>query len=113
MNLPEELVTGRAVLAVRGVLIACSIVPGRPDCVLGLTKPVIGRPDCVIGLNIGNQVDWVCFRITGDSSSLIFQNLKATYLTAGVGPPPWLVPGSLSDVPGPKRKLYPSKFLTK
>lgn len=22
-------------------------------------------------------------------------------LTAGVGPPPWLVPGSLSDVPGP------------
>lgn len=26
------------------------------------------------------------------------------YLTAGVGPPPWLVPGSLSDVPGPGRK---------
>jgi len=52
MNLPEALVTGRAVLAVRGVLMACSIVPGRPDCVLGLTNPVIGRPDCVIGLNI-------------------------------------------------------------
>lgn len=39
-------------LAVRGVLIACSIVPGRPDCVLGLTNPVMGRPDCVMGLNI-------------------------------------------------------------
>lgn len=50
MNLPEALVTGRAVLAVRGVLMACSIVPGRPDCVLGLTNPVMGRPDCVIGL---------------------------------------------------------------
>lgn len=50
MNLPDALVTGRAVLAVRGVLMACSIVPGRPDCVLGLTNPVIGRPDCVIGL---------------------------------------------------------------
>lgn len=52
MNLPEALVTGRAVFAVRGVLMACSIVPGRPDCVLGLTNPVIGRPDCVIGLGI-------------------------------------------------------------
>lgn len=50
MNLPDALVTGRAVLAVRGVLMACSIVPGRPDCVLGLTNPVMGRPDCVIGL---------------------------------------------------------------
>ena len=50
MNLPEALVTGRALVAVRGVLMACSIVPGRPDCVLGLTNPVIGRPDCVIGL---------------------------------------------------------------
>lgn len=26
------------------------------------------------------------------------------HLTAGVGPPPWLVPGSLSDVPGPGGK---------
>lgn len=52
MNLPEALVTGRAVLAVRGVLMACSIVPGRPDCVLGLTNPVMGRPDCVIGLQL-------------------------------------------------------------
>lgn len=51
MNLPEEAVTGRAVLAVRGVLMACSIVPGRPDCVLGLTNPVIGHPDCVMGLD--------------------------------------------------------------
>jgi len=44
-NLPEALVTGRAVLAVRGVLIACSMVPGLPDWVLGLTNPVMGRPD--------------------------------------------------------------------
>lgn len=29
---------------------------------------------------------------------------------AGVGPPPWLVPGSLSDVPGPERKLHYSTF---
>lgn len=50
MNLPEALVTGRAVLAVRGVLMACSIVPGRPDWVLGLTNPDKGRPDWVIGL---------------------------------------------------------------
>ena len=50
MNLPDALVTGRAVLAVRGVFMACSIVPGRPDWVLGLTNPVIGRPDWVIGL---------------------------------------------------------------
>lgn len=55
MNLPEALVTGRAVLAVRGVLMACSIVPGRPDCVLGLTNPVIGRPDCVIGLELRKE----------------------------------------------------------
>lgn len=44
-NLPEALVTGRAVLAVRGVLMACSIVSGLPDRVLGLTNPVMGRPD--------------------------------------------------------------------
>lgn len=29
---------------------ACSIVPGRPDWVLGLTNPVMGRPDWVTGL---------------------------------------------------------------
>lgn len=44
-DLPEALVTGRAVTAVRGVFIACSIVLGRPLCVLGLTNPGIGLPD--------------------------------------------------------------------
>lgn len=59
MNLPEALVTGRAVLAVRGVLMACSIVPGRPDWVLGLTNPDKGRPDWVIGLElIGKKTTW-------------------------------------------------------
>lgn len=43
--LPEALVIGRAVRAVRGVFIACSIVLGRPPCVPGLTNPVIGLPD--------------------------------------------------------------------
>lgn len=43
--LPEALLIGRAVRAVRGVFIACSIVLGRPLCVLGLTNPVIGLPD--------------------------------------------------------------------
>lgn len=28
---------------------------------------------------------------------------------AGVGPPPWLVPGSLSDVPGPAKKKKKKK----
>lgn len=42
---PEALVIGRAVRAVRGVLIACSMVLGRPLCVLGLTNPVIGLPN--------------------------------------------------------------------
>ena len=51
-NLPEALVMGRAVLAVRGVLMACSMVPGLPDWVLGLTNPVMGRPDCVMGLQV-------------------------------------------------------------
>jgi hypothetical protein len=41
---------GRAVLAVRGVRKACSIVPGRPDCVAGRTTPLRGRPLCVRGL---------------------------------------------------------------
>ena len=31
-------------------MIACSIVPGLPDWVPGLTKPLTGRPDCDIGL---------------------------------------------------------------
>ena len=39
-----------AVWAVRGVLIACSIVPGLPLCVPGLTNPLTGRPACDIGL---------------------------------------------------------------
>lgn len=52
-NLPEALVTGRAVPAVRGVLMACAIVSGLPDSVLGLTNPVMGRPDWVIGLTAG------------------------------------------------------------
>ena len=39
-----------AVCAVRGVLIACSIVPGLPLCVPGLTNPLTGRPACDIGL---------------------------------------------------------------
>ena len=43
-NLPDALVTGRAVDAVRGVLMACSTVPGRPLCVPGRMKPVVGRP---------------------------------------------------------------------
>lgn len=59
MNLPEALVTGRAEPAVRGVLMACSIVPGRPDCVLGLTNPVMGRPDCVKGLLYGQKIQSV------------------------------------------------------
>ena len=39
-----------AVCAVRGVLMACSIVPGLPLCVPGLTNPLTGRPACDIGL---------------------------------------------------------------
>lgn len=33
------------------------------------------------------------------------KNLKnpIQHLTAGLGPPPWLVPGSLKDVPGPDK----------
>lgn len=54
-NLPDAPVTGRAVCAVRGVLMACSIVPGLPDWVLGLTNPVIGRPDWVMGLDSGQK----------------------------------------------------------
>jgi hypothetical protein len=34
---------------------ACSIVPGLPDWVLGLTNPVIGRPDWVMGLDSGQK----------------------------------------------------------
>lgn len=110
MNLPEALVTGRAVLAVRGVLIACSIVPGRPDCVLGLTNPVIGRPDCVMGLEFEKENwDQASHTLLKKLSMVKFQGITQSlsgrqYLTAGVGPPPWLVPGSLSDVPGPGRK---------
>lgn len=94
MNLPEALVTGRAVLAVRGVLMACSIVPGRPDCVLGLTNPVIGRPDCVMGLELKKDNSYQTFFALLKMSSMVkFQGIiKAMsgrqYLTAGVGPPP-------------------------
>lgn len=48
-NLPEELVMGLEVKAVR-VRIACSIVPGLPDWVPGRTTPDRGRPDWVTGL---------------------------------------------------------------
>lgn len=91
INLPEALVTGRAVLAVRGVLIACSIVPGRPDCVLGLTNPVIGRPDCVMGLDLEKNIR--CLLLYQITSIVKLQGIKQAmcgthYLTAGVGPPP-------------------------
>lgn len=43
-------VTYLAVWAVRGVLMACSIVPGRPLCVPGLTNPLTGRPAWDMGL---------------------------------------------------------------
>lgn len=39
-----------AVEAVLGALIACSIVPGRPPCVPGRTKPLTGLPAFDIGL---------------------------------------------------------------
>ena len=39
-----------AVIAVLAVLIACSIVPGRPPCVPGRINPDNGRPDCDTGL---------------------------------------------------------------
>ena len=39
-----------AVLAVRGILIACSIVVGRVPCVPGRTNPERGRPAWEIGL---------------------------------------------------------------
>lgn len=84
MNLPEDPVTGRAVLAVRGVLIACSIVPGRPDCVLGLTNPVTGRPDCVTGLITGRGK--INKHLPCHLKNL--GKLSTKYLTAGEGPPP-------------------------
>lgn len=39
-----------AVCAVRGVFMACSIVPGLPLCVPGLTNPLTGRPAWDMGL---------------------------------------------------------------
>ena len=60
--------TGRAVCAVLGVLRPCSIVPGRPDCVPGRTKPLTGRPDCDIGLTTnGKSTDKPTLRLKGDS----------------------------------------------
>lgn len=50
-------VMGRAVLAVRGVRNACSIVPGRADCVAGRTTPLRGRPLCVRGLTVQLQTN--------------------------------------------------------
>lgn len=35
---------------------ACSIVPGLPLCVPGLTNPLTGRPDCDIGLKNKNAL---------------------------------------------------------
>ena len=49
-NLPDELLTGRAVWAVRGALMACSIVPGLPCCEPGLIEPVSGLPLWEVGL---------------------------------------------------------------
>ena len=48
--LRKEGVSHLAVMAVRGVLRACSIVLGLPPCVPGRTKPETGRPDWEIGL---------------------------------------------------------------
>ena len=59
-----DLVTGRAVWAVRGVLIACSIVPGLPDWVPGLTNPLTGLPDWDIGL-IPWEVEVPCPAVPG------------------------------------------------
>ena len=55
--LPEALVTGLAVWAVLGVRRAPSMVPGLPDCVPGLAKPVRGRPDWDIGLKCIKQFE--------------------------------------------------------
>ena len=41
---------GRAVRAVRAVLSACSMVPGRADWLPGRTIPEMGRPDWLVGL---------------------------------------------------------------
>ena len=57
-NLPDELVTGLAVCAVRGVRMACSMVPGRPPCVPGRTKPLSGRPDWLVGLRKQIKACW-------------------------------------------------------
>lgn len=51
----HEILLNLAVCAVLGVLMACSMVPGRPLWVPGLTNPLTGRPACDIGLKI-----WDC-----------------------------------------------------
>jgi len=56
--LPDVAVTGRAVCAVRGVLSACSIVPGRADWVPGRAKPLRGRPDWDVGLHTVTTLCW-------------------------------------------------------
>ena len=48
---PLVALTGLAVLAVLGVLRACSMVPGLEDWVPGLDTPLRGLPDPVLGLN--------------------------------------------------------------
>lgn len=116
MNLPDALVTGRAVLAVRGVLMACSMVPGRPDWVLGLTNPDKGRPDWVIGLHFSVKKQYKVIPI-GLLLTAATPAISCFWLhrTAGVGPAPWLVPGSLSDVPGPRyqARLYHYSLMNK
>ena len=57
-NLPDALVTGLAVWAVLGVLMACSMVPGRPPWVPGLTNPLRGRPDWDMGRNPALGAPW-------------------------------------------------------
>ena len=54
-NLALVALTGRAVLAVRGVLSAASMVPGLAAWLPGRDTPLRGRPDWLLGL--GGNVD--------------------------------------------------------
>ena len=49
-NLALVALTGRAVLAVRGVLSAASMVPGLAAWLPGRDTPLRGRPDWLLGL---------------------------------------------------------------
>ena len=95
-----------AVLAVRGVLIACSIVVGRVPCVPGRINPDRGRPAWEIGLSVrwwqANLTKRKIRHHLGHSVSTRMEFVvQLSYLT------PWLVPvpavpgGFRSDVPGP------------